>query len=118
MVNHLARANRRRMTDAEMRLWSHLRVMREQGLAFRRQSPLGKYIIDFECRKAKLCIELDGAQHGMKDGLAYDAERTAWLNAQGYEVLRFTNFDTLRHTDVIVEQILEAARRRIKERYA
>ena len=116
MVNHLARANRRRMTDAEMRLWFHLRPMRAHGLAFRRQSPIGRYIIDVECRKANLCVELDGAQHAMTDDLAYDAERTAWLTAQGYEVLRFWNQDVLRRTDEVVGVILDTARRRAKER--
>lgn len=88
--------------------------MREHGLAFRRQSPLGAYIIDFECRKAKLCVEVDGAQHNMTDALEYDAERTAWLNKQGYEVLRFSNDDVLRRTDDVVGQILDIARARAK----
>ena len=86
--------------------------MRAHGLAFRRQSPIGNYIIDFECRPAKLCIELDGAQHGMTSALEYDQQRTEWLNTQGYEVLRFWNHDVLRHTDVIVDQIVETAKRR------
>lgn len=76
MPNHLARANRRRMTDAEMRLWFRLRPMRSHGMAFRRQSPIGKYIIDFECRRAQLCIEVDGSQHGMSSAIEYDAQRT------------------------------------------
>jgi very-short-patch-repair endonuclease len=112
MRNPLASANRRRMTDAEMRLWFRLRPMRQQKLAFRRQSPIGQYIVDFECRRAKLVVEVDGGQHGTTDGVAYDAARTAWLRTQGYEVLRFWNHDVLRHTDVIVEQIIDAARRR------
>ena len=109
MPNHLARANRKRMTDAEMRLWVYLRAMRQRGLAFRRQSPLGAYIVDFECRKARLCIEVDGGQHSMTEALQYDAERTAWLNKQGYEVLRFSNQDVLRKTDEVVGLILNVA---------
>jgi very-short-patch-repair endonuclease len=100
------------MTDAEMRLWFRLRPMRAHGLAFRRQSPIGDYIVDFECRKAKLCVELDGPQHSMKDVLEYDATRTDFLKAQGYEVLRFSNHDALRRTDVVVSQILDLARQR------
>lgn len=115
MVNHLARANRRRMTDAEMRLWFRLRPMRALGLAFRRQSPLGRYIIDFECRRAKLCVEVDGAQHGASAALEYDAARTEWLKGQGYEVLRYSNHDVLRRTDAVLEQILDVARRRAGE---
>jgi very-short-patch-repair endonuclease len=116
MPNHLARANRRRMTDAEMRLWYRLRPMRALGLAFRRQSPLGRYIVDFECRRAKLCVEIDGAQHGMTSMMQVDAERTKWLVSQGYEVLRFWNHDVLKHTDVIVDQIMDTAKRRLAER--
>ncbi len=116
MPNPLARANRRRMTDAEMRLWFRLRPMRSQGLAFRRQSPIGKYIVDFECRRAKLCVELDGGQHGMTSSVPLDAQRTAWLNAQGYEVLRFWNHDVLKQTDIVVDQIVDTAKRRIAQR--
>ncbi len=101
-----------------MRLWFRLRPMRNFGMAFRRQSPIGNYIIDFECRRAKLCIEVDGPQHGTRSALSYDAERTTWLMSQGYEVLRFTNHDVLRQTDVIVDQIVETAKRRIAERNA
>jgi very-short-patch-repair endonuclease len=114
MPNHLARANRKRMTDAEMRLWYCLRPMRQRGLAFRRQSPLGTYVVDFECRKAKLCVEVDGGQHSMADTLKYDAERTAWLNKQGYEVLRFSNQDVLQKTDEVVDHILSVAAQRAK----
>jgi very-short-patch-repair endonuclease len=118
MSNHLARANRRRMTDAEMRMWFRLRPMRSHGMAFRRQSPIGAYIIDFECRRAQLCIEVDGAQHGMSSAMEYDTERTAWLKTQGYEVLRFTNHDVLKHTDIVIDQIIETAKRRIAARNA
>jgi len=115
MPNPLARAMRRRMTDAEMRLWLYLRPMRYQGLAFRRQSPLGRYIIDFECRRAKLCVEADGGQHGMTDNLAYDAERTRWLESQGYRVLRYTNADVLRATGEVVDEIIRIAKQRAAE---
>ena len=115
MPNHLARAMRKRMTDAEMRLWYRLRPMRSSGLAFRRQSPLGAYIADFECRKARLIVEVDGAQHDQADAREYDAERTRWLESQGYEVLRFANHDVLRHTDIVIDQILALAEKRAKE---
>ncbi len=90
--------------------------MRSHGMAFRRQSPIGNYIIDFECRRAQLCIEVDGAQHNMASALEYDAQRTAWLKSKGYEVLRFTNHDVLKNTDLILDQIIETAKRRIAER--
>lgn len=116
MNKHLARANRRRLSDAEVRLWVNLSPLRQQGLAFRRQSPVGRYILDFECRRAKLCIECDGGQHGMIDARAYDAERDAWLTAQGYLVLRYTNHDVLTRTDLIVEEIVRIAKQRVAER--
>jgi very-short-patch-repair endonuclease len=114
MANHLARDMRKRMTDAEMRLWYRLRPMRSLGLAFRRQSPLGAYIADFECRKARLIVEVDGAQHDRGDTREYDAVRTKWLEGQGYEVLRFANYDVLRHTDIVIDQILELAEQRAR----
>ena len=106
------------MTDAEMRLWFRLRPMRNHGMAFRRQSPIGNYIIDFECRRAQLCVEVDGAQHAASSAMNYDMVRTNWLKSQGYEVLRFTNHDVLKHTDLILDQIVETAKRRIAERNA
>lgn len=112
MTKHLARAMRRRMTDAEMRLWFYLRAMRERGLAFRRQSPVGRYILDFECRKAKLCVEVDGAQHDQLGVREHDKEREAWLALQGYAVLRFQNHDVLRATDEIVDHIVRVATER------
>ena len=112
-----ARANRRRMTDAEMRLWFHLRPMRSHGLAFRRQSPIGRFVVDFECRRAQLAVELDGAQHNLRDALSYDAERTRWLETQGYLVLRYANAEALQRTQEVVGEILAAARGRVQARY-
>ena len=97
---------------AVMRLWFHLRAMRSQGLAFRRQSPLGNYIVDFECRKARLVVEVDGNQHDSTDAKTHDAQRTTWLESQGYPVLRFENYNVLCHTDVIVQQIIDIAKQR------
>lgn len=116
MPKALARAMRRRMSDAELRLWVNLRGLRQRGLAFRRQSPLGRYVVDFECRKARLVIEVDGAQHDQADARAYDEARTAWLAAQGYLVLRFWNHDVLRSTDAIMDEILRVAQHRAADR--
>lgn len=112
MTKHLARAMRRRMTDAEMRLWFHLRSMRQRGLAFRRQSPVAGYILDFECRKAKLGVEMDGSQHDQTDIRVDDAEREAALAQQGYVILRFWNHDVLHATDEIVHHIVRVATER------
>jgi len=115
MPNYLARAMRQRMTDAEMRLWFRLRPMRRHGLAFRRQSAIGRFIADFECRRAKLIVELDGNQHDQTTAKTYDAERTAWLEKQGYKVLRYSNYDMLHSTDIIVDHIVLTAQQRAKE---
>ena len=104
---------RRRMTDAEMCLWFYLRPMRQRGLAFRRQSPVGRYILDFECRRAKLGIELDGGQHARVEAQCYDAERSEWLAANGYAVMRFWNHEVLRSTDEVVDHIVRVAAERV-----
>lgn len=104
---------RRKMTDAEMRLWFRLRPLRRDGLAFRRQSPIDRYIIDFECRAAKLAIELDGSQHADPEHEARDRERSAWLEFRGYRVLRYWNADVLRRTDDVVDEIVRVAAQRL-----
>ncbi|MDB5889630.1 MAG: hypothetical protein JWP47_461, partial [Polaromonas sp.] len=81
-----ARALRRGMTDSERKLWSRLR-MEQLGVKFRRQHPVGNYIVDFACLTAMLIVELDGSQH--QDSVAYDEQRDAYLRCNGYEVLRF-----------------------------
>lgn len=98
-----ARALRGGMTDAERRLWQALRGRRLGGLKFRRQVPLGRYIVDFVCLQRGLVIELDGGQHAEQVG--YDRLRDAWLRSQGFVVLRFWNHDVLRQTDAVLERI-------------
>ncbi len=110
MADEIARTLRKRMNEAEMRLWFRLRPLRREGLHFRRQSPIGRYIVDFECRRAKLVVELDGSQHREPEHAARDRERDAWLSARGYTVLRFDSGAALQHTDQIVHDIVTAAR--------
>jgi very-short-patch-repair endonuclease len=102
-----AKALRTRQTDAEQRLWYHLRAHRFMGLKFRRQCPVGRYIVDFMCLTPKLVIELDGGQHA--DEADYDDRRDRWLRAQGFTVLRFWNHDVLRDTDAVLERIRQVA---------
>ncbi len=85
------RALRRNNTEAEALLWSCLRAKRFAGFKFRRQHPLGSYILDFYCPCRRLAIELDGGQHFEAVMQAYDDRRTAYLRRRGIEVLRFTN---------------------------
>jgi very-short-patch-repair endonuclease len=101
-----ARRLRRNQTDAEMRLWLHLRDRRLIGLKFRRQVPVAGFVADFLCETAKLTIEVDGGQHASAE---QDATRTAELNAAGYEVLRFWNNDVLQNLDGVLQRIVEAA---------
>jgi len=92
-------------TDAERKMWALLRKKQMAGLRFRRQHPIGPYIVDFYCSAAKLIIELDGGQHGEDKQLAYDKLRDAWLGNENYRVLRFENVHFLKHPDAVLEGI-------------
>jgi len=97
------------MTDAELKIWQRLRAHRFQGLSFRRQLPVGPYIVDFVCLEARLIIEIDGGQHESSQVL-YDAKRDAWLRAEGFRILRFWNNDVLKNLDGVLERVAEALR--------
>ena len=86
-----ARALRSEMTGAEHTLWSYLRRKQIGGLRFRRQQPIGPYIVDFYCPAASLIVELDGGQHTEQARRLYDDARTQWLESEGYHVLRIAN---------------------------
>lgn len=107
-----ARELRQNMTDAERRLWSALRASRLQGIRFRRQQPIGPYIVDFFCAEAKLIIELDGVQHYEEKQFWHDYHRTKWLEARGYQILRVRNYDALKHTASVTEGIWQTIRAR------
>ena len=96
------------MTDAERVIWYNVRAHRFQEAAFRRQAPIGPYVVDFVCHAAKLVIEVDGGQHFDAKGVARDARRDAYLAAEGYRVLRFTNLDVLKNKSGVLETIGEA----------
>jgi very-short-patch-repair endonuclease len=87
----LARTQRRTPARAEEMLWRALRARNLDGHKFRRQVPLGPYVADFLCLEARLIVELDGPPHDDPTQQAHDARRTAWLAAQGFRVLRFSN---------------------------
>lgn len=99
-----ARQLRRDMTPQERKLW---RALRENFAAhnFRKQVPLGPYFADFACHRARLVIEVDGSQHGNDAGIARDAARTRFLEAEGYRVLRFWNGDVDRNLEGVVRMI-------------
>ena len=96
-----ARKLRRTQTDAEKRLWWHLRGRQLEGAKFVRQEQIGPHIADFACRTAHLAIELDGGQHND----AVDAPRTAVIEAFGYHIIRFWNHDVLANTEGVLEAI-------------
>jgi very-short-patch-repair endonuclease len=88
-----ARAMRQEMTRAEAKLWFEL--LRDFSPRVRRQRPFGRFIVDFYCAACQVVIEVDGNSHFTPDGLAYDAERTAFLEGLGLRVVRFTNAEVL-----------------------
>jgi very-short-patch-repair endonuclease len=100
-----AKTLRQNMTDAEQLLWRHLRAHRLDGQKFRRQQPIGPYVVDFVHFGARLIVEADGGQH---NGSASGLVRDAWLRAQGFRVMRFWNNDILRSTDAVLSSILAA----------
>ena len=97
-----ARQLRRDQTDAERRLWRDLR-RHQLGVQFRRQHPLGPYIVDFCCIERMLVVELDGGQH--EDQRARDEARTRWLAEHGFRVLRFSDREALMETEAVLTEI-------------
>ncbi len=97
------------MTDAELKLWNEIRAHRLMGLGFRRQVPIGPYIVDFACPDRRLILEVDGSQHAEPQSATKDEERSAFLRARGWTILRFWNDDVLRGIDDVCQHILIAA---------
>jgi very-short-patch-repair endonuclease len=102
---NLAKSFRQRQTDAENLLWNQLRDRKLNGVKFRRQHCIGKYIVDFACLKNKLIVEIDGGQHNSPIKKADDEQRTAWLEAEGYNVLRYWNNDVQENLEGVIENI-------------
>ena len=99
------RALRTASTDAEAALWRRLKAKRLGGFKFRRQHPVGPYILDFYCAARHLAIELDGGQHYEPGAQAYDARRTAYLHLRGITVLRFPTDLVFRELTAVLEWI-------------
>ena len=98
---------RHEMTDAEKMLWQKIRRRQLKGYQFFRQKPIGKYIVDFYCPKARLIIEIDGGQHYEEHNQAEDKKRDAELNLIGFKVVRYTNLDIIKNFNSAVEDILK-----------
>ena len=94
-------------TQAEQIVWSWLRGNKLSGVKFRRQQPVGQYIVDFVSFNKKLIIEIDGGQHSLEGNKENDGARTAWLESQGFRVLRFWNNDVSSNLDGVIIRIRE-----------
>jgi very-short-patch-repair endonuclease len=104
-----ARALRRRLTLPEGLLWSALRGRRLGGLRFRRQHPIGPYILDFFCSDLALGVEVDGWRHDDPDQIRHDQRRTEWLSRQGVRVMRIAARDLLADREEVLERISRIA---------
>lgn len=104
-LTHRAKTMRKDMPEPEKRLWIQLRAARFQGIKFRRQKVIGNYIADFAANDPKLVIELDGGTHAERAD--YDTERTRFLEAEGYRVIRFSNLDVMGNMDGILVRLGE-----------
>ena len=105
---------RREMSPPEVILWQHLRAERLEGLRFRRQHPVGRFVLDFYCDAARLAVEVDGAQHFEDDAVARDAERDAWCASRGIETLRVPAIDVFSELNGVLRLILHVAQTRVR----
>ena len=99
----LARQLRREQTPAEQKLWSALRDRQLDGCKFKRQVPLGNFVVDFSCYEKRLIIELDGGHHSEQE--VYDQIRTEYLESLGYKVIRFWNNEVIHNFDAVLSEI-------------
>jgi very-short-patch-repair endonuclease len=106
LITARSRILRSNQTDVERMLWQTLRQKQVNGHRFRRQHPVGQYIVDFACIERKLVIELDGGQH--QERREYDEQRTGFLNERGWRVLRFWNNDVIENLDGVLTEIANA----------
>ena len=103
----LARNLRKNSTIQERRLWNLLKNRQFHNLKFKRQQPIGDYIVDFICKEAKIIIEIDGGQHNEPENIEYDKTRTEYLNNLGYKVVRFWNNEIYENIEGVVLRLKE-----------
>jgi very-short-patch-repair endonuclease len=109
----LARRLRKNMTEFEKELWSVLRRIAPKAAHFRKQAPIGPFIVDFASHAAKLVVELDGGAHDAPDVAARDVERQAWIEGRGYKVLRFRIDAVLKDSASVASLIASEAEARL-----
>lgn len=107
-ITNIAKVLRKRSTKEERFLWRHLKSKQLEGLKFRRQQPIGNYIVDFVCFEKRIIIELDGGQHTNITEEKKDKIRDKWFKVQGFKVLRFWNNDVFKNMNGIFEVIIES----------
>jgi len=111
-MSQLARDLRKRLTPTERILWRLLRDRRLKGLKFRRQFPIGPFVVDFCCYELRLVIELDGEIHAEPQPAARDRERDAYIRGLGFTILRFPNQRVFGTAEAVLAEILAVARRK------
>ena len=112
MPNENARGLRKRLTPQEVKLWVKLRELKELGFHFRRQAPIGRYIVDFASFGSRVVIEVDSGQHSLKQGVELDRQRDTFLRSEGFHVLRFWNSDVDQNLRGVLASILDAMKTR------
>ena len=104
-----AKRLRRALSPPEAILWSKLRIRAPGQPTFRRQHPIGLYVLDFYCARARLAVEIDGATHSIRDHLKRDARRDEWLEKQGITVYRVSAVDVMRHAGEVADGVIRLA---------
>ena len=112
-IRQQAKHLRKNSTDAEKFLWTHIRNRQLEGWKFRRQTPVGKYIVDFACAELRLVVEIDGGQHS--EQVLYDLGRTRYLQSKGYKVVRFWNNEVLGNIEGVLESLTLTLSQRERE---
>jgi very-short-patch-repair endonuclease len=110
-----AQGLRRTLSKAERILWSHLRELKSEGMRFRKQAPIGPYIVDFAWLGGRIVVELDGDDHETDRQKRYDENRDVFLRDRGFKVLRFSNWDAIDVPEWLVGKIKEACREHIEQ---
>ncbi|MBN8980050.1 MAG: endonuclease domain-containing protein [Rhizobiales bacterium] len=108
MANENARALRKRLTPQEVKLWVRLRQLKALKFHFRKQAPIGHYIVDFVSFNRRLVIEADGGQHGLRSNMKADSVRDEFLSSQGFQILRFWNSEIDQNLDGVLAKIMRS----------